>query len=303
MSQVLSLSLSFFLSVLMLLSCTAGCAPQAPEVRTPAETSRTLPAEAEVPNAETAAQAAEDPLPPGAGLPDSEFAGGEAVYREGFPEDTAEPGRLVVIDPGHQARPNTGTEPLGPGSSEMKMKVSGGTQGAVSGVPEYELDLTVSLLLRDELEARGYRVLLTRESSDVDLSNRERAEFANSAGADLFLCIHADGSEDPAVNGATTLCPTAASPYPVAGLYARCRLLADCVLDELTAAAGAKKLRVWETDTMSGLNWSQVPVTLVEMGYMTNPDEDAKLNDPAYQALLVQGIANGVDKYFAQASE
>ena len=311
MSQVLSL----FVSVLMLLSCITGCAPQAPEVQTPAaqaETSQAAPTEAEVQTAETA----EDPLPPGAGLPESEFAGGETIIGE--PEESAEPpaqpvpeegapadqaSRLVVIDPGHQARPNTGTEPLGPGSSEMKMKVSGGTKGVSSGVPEYELNLTVSLLLRDELEARGYRVLLTRESSDVDLSNRERAEIANQAGADVFLRIHADGSEDPAVNGAMTLCPTAASPYPVAGLYSRCRLLADCVLDELTAATGAKKQRVWETDTMSGLNWSQVPVTLVEMGYMTNPTEDAKLNDPAYQALLVRGIANGVDKYFAQVSE
>ena len=312
MSQVLSL----FLSVLMLLSCTAGCAPQTQEAQEPAvqnEAAQTVPEEAEDRPAEAAGQPAEDPLPPGAGLPDSEFARGENAEsparpapEEAAPEDTpqtAQTARLVVIDPGHQARPDTGTEPLGPGSSEMKMKVSGGTSGVVSGVPEHELDLTVSLLLRDELESRGYRVLLTRESNDVDLSNRERAEIANEAGADVFLRIHADGSEDPAVNGATTLCPTAASPYPVAGLYARCRLLADCVLDELTAAAGAKKLRVWETDTMSGLNWSQVPVTLVEMGYMTNPDEDAKLNDPAYQALLVQGIANGVDKYFAQASE
>lgn len=302
MSQVLSL----FLSVLVFLSCATGCAPQTPEAQEPAaqaEAAQAVPEEADAQPAEAAGQPAEDPLPPGAGLPDSEFAGGETVCSEGFPEDTAEPGRLVVIDPGHQARPNTGTEPLGPGSSEMKMKVSGGTAGVVSGVPEYALNLTVSLLLRDELEARGYRVLLTRESNDTDISNRDRAEFANNAGADIFLRIHADGSEDPDANGAMTLCPTAASPYPVAGLYSRCRLLADCILDELTAATGAKKLRVWETDTMSGLNWSRVPVTLVEMGYMTNPAEDTRLNDPAYQALLVRGIADGVDRYFARVSE
>ena len=281
MSQVLSL----MLSVLILLSGASGCAPQAEETP-PAETSSA------------------DPLPPGAGLPDSEFIADEPpqpVPAEAAPKETAP--RLVVLDPGHQARPNTGTEPLGPGSPETKMKVSGGTCGVVSGVAEYELDLTVSLLLRDELEARGYRVLLTRESNDVDLSNRERAELANSAGADIFLRIHADGAEDPAVSGASALCPTAGSPYPIGALYPQCRLLADCVLDGLTAAAGAERLRVWETDTMSGLNWSRVPAALVEMGYMTNPDEDVRLNDPAYQALLVRGIADGVEQYFARLDE
>ena len=301
MSQILS----FFLSVMMLMSCASGCAPQPSEPAVPdteayAEAAGVPPAEA----ADQPGQAEADPLPPGAGLPESEFAGeGEAgpAAQDGAGTADAVP-PLVVIDPGHQARANSGLEPLGPGSTETKAKVSGGTRGVVSGVPEYALDLTVSLLLRDELEARGYRVLLTRESNEVDLSNRERAEIANSAGADVFLRIHADGSENPDTNGATTLCPTAGSPYPIGALYPQCRLLADCVLDELTAATGARRQGVWETDTMSGLNWCRAPVTLVEMGYMTNPAEDAKLNDPAYQALIVQGIANGVDRYFAHTA-
>ncbi|MDO4515955.1 MAG: N-acetylmuramoyl-L-alanine amidase [Bacillota bacterium] len=209
--------------------------------------------------------------------------------------------KTVVIDPGHQARANTDQEPIGPGSVETKMKVTGGTAGVSTGIPEYELTLTVSQLLRDELTARGYQVVMVREDHDVNLSNRERAEIANQSG-DLFLRIHANGSEDSSVSGAMTLCPTAQSPYPIGGLYAQCRLLSDLVLDGLATATGAKALSVWETDTMSGINWCQIPVTIVEMGFLSNPQEDLLLNSPDYQADIVTGIANGVDKYFAQTA-
>ncbi len=216
------------------------------------------------------------------------------------PETQPTPKKVVVIDPGHQAKSNTAQEPIGPGATETKMKVTGGTAGVATGIPEYELVLTVSLQLRDELEARGYRVIMIRETNDVDLSNRERAEIANGSGGDLFLRIHANGSEDSSVQGAMTLCPTPENPYPIGALYDQCRLLADSVLDSLVAATGAQKERVWETDTMSGINWCQIPVTIVEMGYMSNPEEDQRLNDPAYQTQLVTGIANGVDQYFSQ---
>ena len=209
--------------------------------------------------------------------------------------------KTVVIDPGHQARANTDQEPIGPGSVETKMKVTGGTAGVSTGIPEYELTLTVSQLLRDELTARGYQVVMVREDHDVNLSNRERAEIANQSG-DIFLRIHANGSEDSSASGAMTLCPTAQSPYPIGRFYSQCRLLSDLVLDGLATATGAKALSVWETDTMSGINWCQIPVTIVEMGFLSNPQEDVLLNSPDYQADIVTGIANGVDKYFAQTA-
>lgn len=205
--------------------------------------------------------------------------------------------QTVVLDPGHSAVVAEGTEPLGPGSTENKAADTSGTSGTVSGLAEYELTLSVSQKLRDVLQDRGYTVLMTRESNDVPVSCIERADVANNAEADAFVRIHANGSEDSSVKGAMTICITPDNPfYPE--LYEQARALSDCIINKLSESAGCENDGVWETDSMSGNNWSQVPATIVEMGYMTNPEEDALMATEDYQNKIVRGIADGIDQYF-----
>ena len=206
-------------------------------------------------------------------------------------------GFLVVIDAGHQRQGNSGQEPIGPGASSTKAKVSSGTAGVSTGVPEYQLNLDITLQLRDELIARGYDVILCRETNDVDISNSERAAVANENEADAFIRIHANGSGSSSAHGSMTICMTPGNPFN-GDLYEESRHLSDCVLDAYVAETGISKEYVWETDTMSGINWSQVPVTILEMGYMSNPAEDEKMQDPDFQKVMVTGIANGIDDYF-----
>jgi N-acetylmuramoyl-L-alanine amidase len=221
-------------------------------------------------------------------------------------EKPPEPGKvsdkkLIVIDAGHQSAGNSGLEPVGPGASEMKAKVSSGTVGRYTGLPEYQLNLEVALKLQTALEAAGYDVVMVRATNDVDISNSERAELANEAGADAFIRIHANGSESPAENGVLTICQTRDNPYNGA-IYDACRALSRDILAGVVTATGAADRGIWETDTMSGINWCTVPVTILEMGYMTNEKEDKLLSTDTYQDLIVRGILDGLASFFKESA-
>lgn len=216
--------------------------------------------------------------------------------------ETEQADRLVVaIDPGHQGSwvDMSDTEPNGPGSSEMKAKATTGTQGSFSGKTEYELNLEISLLLREELEARGYEVILTREDNDTAISNADRAQMAYEQGGDIYVRIHANGSDDSSVSGALAMVPSSANSY-VGYLAEDSYLLADCILSDYCERAGFSSLGIQYYDNMTGINWSQIPVMILEMGFMTNQSDDLRMADSAVQPLMVEGIADGIDRYFTE---
>ncbi|TXC90946.1 N-acetylmuramoyl-L-alanine amidase [Metabacillus litoralis] len=207
-------------------------------------------------------------------------------------------GKKICIDPGHQKKWNNGKEPIAPGSKMTKTKVSSGTQGVFTSIPEYVFTLDIGLKLEKELKKRGYNVFLTRSNHDVNLSNIDRAKFCNSVKADLTIRIHADGSTNKKTNGIHILYPEGS--YTKA-INKQSKEAAIKILEELIKSTGAKKA---STDGLSprsditGFNWAKYPVVLPELGYMSNVKEDKKLATPAYREKLVLGISNGVDKYF-----
>lgn len=204
--------------------------------------------------------------------------------------------KLVVIDAGHQSKGNYEKEPIGPGAKEKKAKVSSGTQGKYTKITEYELALDVAKKLQKELESRGYQVIMTRTSHNVNISNSERAAIANDNNADAFIRIHANGSENTSKKGAFTICQTKNNPYN-GELYSQSKALAKDVLDGFIKETGAKRLSIWETDTMSGINWAKVPTTIIEMGYMSNKEEDKLMATDEYREKMVLGMANGLEKF------
>lgn len=229
---------------------------------------------------------------------DSSFASAADEASENIASDESNAHTLtIVLDPGHSSKVSGSTEPLGPGSSEIKAADSIGTHGDASGLMEYELNLTVCKKAEAALEQEGYNVILTRQNSDAPISCSERAQIANNAGADAFIRVHANGADASSAHGAMTICITPDNPY-TPETYTESSRLSEILLDQYCAATSRRKERVWYTDTMTGNNWSKVPTTLLEMGYMTNADEDIWMASEQGQEQIVTGIVNGINAYF-----
>jgi N-acetylmuramoyl-L-alanine amidase len=208
---------------------------------------------------------------------------------------------VVVVDPGHDLRANAETEPIGPGSSTRKIKDGGGTRGVVSGLREAELNLKVGLLLRAMLERAGVKVVMTRtRTAGASMGNIARARIANRAGAGLFLRIHADGSTDPSARGTHTLYP-ALRPGWTDDVYTESKRAARVVQRDLRAALGFPDRGLRERSDFTGFNWADVPVILVEMGFMTNPTDDRLLATRAYQRRAALGLCRGTLRFLGRS--
>lgn len=206
--------------------------------------------------------------------------------------------KKIYIDPGHQSRANGGQEPVGPGSSATKMKVTGGCTGVATHIPEYKFTLTMGKKLKAALLDKGYDVAMSRTKNDVNISNVERAKKGNKSGADICIRIHADSVDSSSVRGASVLYPSTSNPYPIKKQAKKSKKLAKNLIKEYCKATGISSKGIVVRNDLSGTNWSTIPTALIECGFFSNPAEDRLLNDSDMQEKMVDGMVKGIDKYF-----
>lgn len=281
------------LSLLLCLCLCAGCAASPAE---DTETPAAPPPAQEDPGPETEPEAAAEPLPPA--KPESQAESEDTPQPEPEPQPLPLEGRIICLDPGHCVTEEAGKgyrEPVSPLSDETKPRYLSGTRGA--SLTEEQLNLQVALKLRDALEALGAEVVMTREVSEISLPNTERCRIANESGADVHVHIHADGSESTSANGVSVLIPDGdllGTPSIVEESARLGQLMVDCVSE----ATGAKNRGTVPRSDLTGLNFSEIPSVFIEMGFMTNPEEDALLSSGEYQDKIVAGMANSLMDWY-----
>jgi N-acetylmuramoyl-L-alanine amidase len=201
-------------------------------------------------------------------------------------------GVTVCLDPGHGSIPDLDLTPKYPGATDAMQYVEpGGAQGVLTGTPEYEVTLDVALRLRDLLEGLGAEVVMTRTTDDVVLSSQQRAEIANECDADLFIRLHCDGDDDdPSRSGFSTLVP--ADTEWTHDIQVRSLEVARAMHSVIVSELGCVDGGIVERSDLAGFNFCDVPSVLFEMGFLSNPEEEARLCDEAYRQALAQAIAD-----------
>jgi N-acetylmuramoyl-L-alanine amidase len=199
---------------------------------------------------------------------------------------------LVCLDPGHGTAPEVGRqlEPIGPGARELKVKDGGGARG------EAAVALAIARRTQALLELKGLRVAMTRDRDGYRGGNRERARFCNARGAALMIRIHADGSSDPSTAGVSTLVPARRRGW-TDDIYAASARAGRMLQRELVETTGAVDRGVVERADLTGFNWADVPVVLVETGFMSNAREARLLRAAAYQRRVARALATAAYRF------
>jgi len=203
-------------------------------------------------------------------------------------------GFTICVDAGHGIADYSKVEAVAPNSQETKPAFAAGTRGI--NQTEEQLNLKVAKKVEQKLKELGADVYMTRTEAKTDMSNIDRAEFANRLNADITIRIHADGSSNKNTRGISMLVPS--NDYiNNADLVEKSERAGKLILEEVIAQTGAVNRGIIKRSDLTGFNWSKVPVVLIEMGFMTNPEEDRLLESDEYQNKIAQGIVNGTIKY------
>lgn len=203
-------------------------------------------------------------------------------------------GLTVCIDPGHQLLSPGGIEQVGPGLRGKKAVVFGMAEGIVTRRREATVVLEIGLQLRDMLLENGAKVVMTRDTMDTSLTNLDRAQIANDAGADICIRLHANANKSKTNRGIVVYTPLGSDYARAVADPKTYRVWGETLLDCMAKSTGAKPVGVGQTDTYVGSNWCKMPVFLIEMGYMTTPQDDLLLSLPEYQQKLCQGMVDGI---------
>lgn len=210
---------------------------------------------------------------------------------------------VIVLDPSRQeCAISAEEEAIGPGASEEKHKYTKNGQGAYSGQSEADLCLQVAKKARDELQDKGYKVFLTREDNDTLLSNTERSQIANKYKADVFVRINANSDKNGEKNGSFCIIPSEDNPY-ISSMYGECRRLAESLIGTYCEETGMANGGCMERDDNIGINWSNMPVTVLELGYLTNQSDDYKMEKENFRDQMAEGLAKGIAKYLEGDSD
>ena len=202
----------------------------------------------------------------------------------------------IVIDPGHSSTGTSGNEPVSPNSSTTKLKDGLVATGSYTNIPEHKTNMSVALLVKKELTSKGYNVILTKQDVAESKSNIERADVGNKNNADLVVRIHADSAENSSISGASMHVP--ANNEYTSSFYKISKSYGTTILNTYVDEIGIKNRGVIERNDLTGFNWSKVPVVLIEMGFLSNKEDDNFVSNTANHPKIAKAISDGIDKCF-----
>ena len=202
----------------------------------------------------------------------------------------------IVIDPGHSSTGTSGNEPVSPNSSTTKLKDGLGATGSYTNIPEHKTNMSVALLVKKELTSKGYNVILTKQDVAESKSNIEREDVGNKNNADLVVRIHADSAENSSISGASMHVP--ANNEYTSSFYKISKSYGTKILNTYVDEIGIKNRGVIERNDLTGFNWSKVPVVLIEMGFLSNKEDDNFVSNTANHPKIAKAISDGIDKCF-----
>ncbi|WP_195972839.1 N-acetylmuramoyl-L-alanine amidase family protein [Clostridium thermobutyricum] len=204
-------------------------------------------------------------------------------------------GIKIVLDPGHSKNPGTEKEKISPDSNEMKLKDTSGSVGLISKKNEYEIAMDITLKLKELLEKEGYTVVLTKDNVETPLSSIERAEVGNRENANLMIRIHCDSFSNSNAKGASMLVPKQRG-YITKEISEKSIEYGKNIIEEYTKKTGLNNRGLQYRSDLTGFNWSKIPVVLLELGFISNPEEDKFLSSEENINTIAEGIKNGIEK-------